>query len=303
MKLYVLWAPVLCAIILTIPAVSRAQEPKAANSAAKLEAPSTAIDRPRSAIEVVEAEREGERDRIETDRDSFTPAVTTVGKNRFVLEAAYSFVDQRSVAETHSYPEFLLRYGLTRRVELRLGWNLVVGGAGNTTSGSGGFSLEEEGNAKIERETVILYGLKVFLLDQNGLIPESSVVLVARTPTSGLDTDTHFIGTWVIGWNIGSRWKLDAAMRYATASEEKDRFGIWSPSAVVKFEVAERWNAHIEYFGFKSAGKAENLDRHYVSPGLHYLVTDNFEVGVRFGWGLNDQSSRFFTNAGLGWRF
>jgi hypothetical protein len=36
---------------------------------------------------------------------------------------------------------------------------------------------------------------------------------------------------------------------------------------------------------------------------VHYLVTPDLEVGVRVGWGLNDQSARFFSNAGFGWRF
>ncbi len=38
-------------------------------------------------------------------------------------------------------------------------------------------------------------------------------------------------------------------------------------------------------------------------PGVHYLITPNLEVGVRVGWGLNDQSARFFANAGVGVRF
>ena len=42
---------------------------------------------------------------------------------------------------------------------------------------------------------------------------------------------------------------------------------------------------------------------HYISPGLHYLVNHDLEVGFRVGWGLNDPSARFFVNAGVGWRF
>jgi hypothetical protein len=40
-----------------------------------------------------------------------------------------------------------------------------------------------------------------------------------------------------------------------------------------------------------------------LSPGAHYLVTPDLGVGVRVGWGLNDQSVRFFANAGFGWRY
>jgi hypothetical protein len=69
-------------------------------------------------------------DAIETDRDSFTSATTTVGRGRLVIESAYSFLDNRGVKETHSFPELLGRYGLTERLELRLGWNYEVGGGG-----------------------------------------------------------------------------------------------------------------------------------------------------------------------------
>lgn len=47
----------------------------------------------------------GEEDEIETDCDSFTPATSPAGKGRVIVESAYSFIDNRSVPETHSYPE------------------------------------------------------------------------------------------------------------------------------------------------------------------------------------------------------
>src|SRR5262245_36977286 len=73
------------------------------------------------------ARAERRRDEIETDRDSFTPATTTAGRNRLIVESAYSFLDNRAVKETHSFPELILRYGLSERLELRLGWNYEVG--------------------------------------------------------------------------------------------------------------------------------------------------------------------------------
>jgi hypothetical protein len=75
------------------------------------------------------------------------------------------------------------------------------------------------------------------------------------------------------------------------------------PSVVLRVPLGEQFNVHAEYFGNFSTGKAEAFTRHYFSPGIHYLITPNLEVGVRVGWGLNDQSPRFFANAGFGWRF
>jgi hypothetical protein len=74
-----------------------------------------------------EADEAVEDSEIETDRDSFTPATSVVGRKRLVVESAYSFIDNRGVPETHSLPEIVARYGIADNVELRLGVNYEVG--------------------------------------------------------------------------------------------------------------------------------------------------------------------------------
>src|SRR5215831_18645405 len=102
--------------------------------------------------------REGE---IETDRDSFTPATTTAGRGRLIFESAYSFLDNRAVKETHSFPETVFRYGLTDRLELRLGWNYEVGGAGNDASGADVSEEDLPVGKRLERESNLAYGVKL----------------------------------------------------------------------------------------------------------------------------------------------
>jgi hypothetical protein len=242
-------------------------------------------------------------DAIETDRDSFTPATTTTGRGRLIVESAYSFLDNRGLKETHSFPELLFRYGLTDRVEWRLGWNYEVGGAGNEISGGDVGEDDLPLVSGLERESRLAYGLKCQVNDQKEWVPRSAVILQGFTPTSGLATDTQFAGTYVLGWESPKRWQLDGAIRYVTGSTEEDRFDSWAPSVVLKVPMWERLNVHAEYFGIFSTGKAEEFTRHFFSPGVHYLITPDLEVGVRVGWGLNDQSARFFSNIGVGWRF
>jgi hypothetical protein len=242
-------------------------------------------------------------DPIETDRDSFTPATTTVAAGRWIFESAYSFVDNRHVKETHSYPETLLRYGLAERFELRLGWNYEVGGGSSDVSGVdvGESELFDEG--RLEQEGTLSYGAKVRLTDQGPWLPGTSVILQGQTPTSGAENDSQLVATIVWGWELPNCWQLDGSIRYATASEEEDEFNLWAPSVVLKAPVGERVNVHAEYFCIRSSGAAEDATRGYFSPGIHYLLTPDLEVGVRLGWGLNDSSARFFTNVGVGWRF
>lgn len=241
-------------------------------------------------------------DHIETDRDSFTPSTRTVERDRWIVESSYSFVDNRLKDATHSFPELLLRYGLTKRIELRLGDNYEVGGEGADVSGAGGTEALE-GAGGLVRESQLLYGLKLRLTEQDHWRPESSLILQGHTPTSGSDPATAVSVGYVFGWELPDDWKLDSALRFGADSAAHDRFEQWSPSVVLRKSLGERWNVHAEYFGHFSQNKQHGFVHHAFSPGVHYLITPNVEIGVRVGWGLNDQTARFFSNAGLGWRF
>lgn len=248
-------------------------------------------------------EEEGEEDEIETDRDSFTPATSVVGRGYSVIETAYTFIDNRGVKETHSFPELVARFGVSENVELRLGWNYEVGGAGNPVSGNVPDDFEEEGAAALEKESRLLYGGKFQLTQQCGWTPRSALIVQGFTPTSGEVNDSNLSAAYVGGWRFFEGWEWDSALRYSTSSAEEDHFNVWAPSTVLKVPVGERWKAHVEYFGIFTAGREAESVQHFFSPGAHYLITPNVEVGVRVGWGLNDQSPNFFTNFGGGFRF
>jgi hypothetical protein len=247
--------------------------------------------------------REDGSGEIETDRDSFTPATSTAGRGRLIIESAYSFLEHSGNQETHSFPELLLRYGVTERVELRLGWNYEIGKAGNDVSGSDAGGEDVFGGARLERLSRFSYGVKVQVTEQDRYLPRSVVIVQAATPTTGVETATQLAVTYAAGWEFANSWRLDTSMRWIGASDAGDRFNEWAPSAVLRVPLGERWAAHAEYFGIVTSGKERNTTRHYVSPGLHCLLTPDLEVGVRLGWGLNDQSDRFFVNAGFGWQY
>jgi hypothetical protein len=242
-------------------------------------------------------------DPIETDRDSFTPATTIAGPERWIVESAYTFLDHRREKDAHSVPELLVRYGLTDVFELRLGWNYEVGDAGNDISGLDGFDETPSRTATLERESRVAYGLKAAITDQIDWIPRSAVLLHGFTPTSGESSQSQFAAAYVFGWELARGWQLDSALRYAAGGTSDDRSNGWAPSVVLKAPLGERVNVHAEYFGIFSDGRADEFSRQYFSPCVHYLITPDLELGMRLGWGLSDDSSRFFSNVGLGWRF
>lgn len=247
------------------------------------------------------AERGGRREReLETDRDAFTPYGSTVGARTFVYESSYSFIDNRTVAETHSFPESLLRYGIGERIELRLGWNYEVGGAGDVVSGN---EAGEGGEGGLERETQLLYGFKTTLIEQRGWLPRSAVIVQGYTPTSGEAPATDFSLGYTGGWALSEKLRLDGSLRYGTEHAAHDAFNLWAPSVVLRATITERWHAHVEYFGIYSDGAPSEFSRALFSPGANYLLTENLELGARVGWGLTDDAPNFFSNVGVGWRF
>lgn len=247
-------------------------------------------------------ESEGEdEDKLETDRDSFTPATTVMKRGEVLFESSYSMLDLRGRPDSHSFPEILTRIGVTDRIEFRLGWNYEAGGGGSISSSD--LIGEEEDAGGIEEEASILYGLKVAVTEQNDWLPRSAFIVQGSTPTAGPDNHSLLNLGYVAGWELPNRWMLDFAVRYLVLAEEDDHYNEWAPSAVLKIPVGERWNVHAEYFGLFTQNREEPLTPQYFSPGVHYYVTNDCEIGVRVGWGLNEDAANFFSNIGIGIRF
>ncbi|MGD9633825.1 MAG: transporter [Pirellulales bacterium] len=237
---------------------------------------------------------------LETDRDAFTPAISTVGTSVLVVETAYTFIDNRDARDTHSFPELLLRYGISDRIELRFGANYEVGGENAVTGIEDGQPIVE---SEIERESRVFYGAKAQISEQEGWLPESIFIAQGFTPTSGVSTATQFVGTYAWGWKFVEDIRWDSSIRYGTANEDGTEFHQWAPSTVLRVPFDERWNAHIEYFAIATDGLEDELTQGYISPGMHCLVTPNLELGARMGWGTTDDSANYFVNAGAGLRF
>lgn len=238
---------------------------------------------------------------LETDRETFTPATSTTGKDLCILESSYSFIDNRDAPDTNSWPELLVRYGIAERIELRVGWNYEVGGGGNVVSSLE--SSEGVGGTTVTSESRVLYGFKAETTEQQGWIPRSCLIMEGFTPTSGRDPASQPVATYAFGWQFPNLWRWDTAMRYAQGFEPGDAFNKWAPSTVLRIPITEDFQVHAGYFGTFTQGREIEKSRAFLSPGAHYNFTPNFELGLRIGWGITPDAANFFVNTGIGWRF
>ena len=256
------------------------------------------LTRPVPELEV-EATNERDDNELRTDRDAYTIVPTTVRPGQSIIESSYSYIDNPGFPSTHSFPELLVRVGLTERAELRLGWNYDVGGSSEATDVSSEFDFASPTDVNGN----FLFGVKLRLLDGEGWRPATSMALVGITPTSGGDNTTDPAVDTVFEWKLRNDWLLGVGMRYAVLTEPGEYYNQWSPSAVLRIPFGERWNAHAEYFGVTTDGNDRDANQQYFSPGGHFEVTENFEIGLRFIIGLTPTADSFVANTGIGLRF
>jgi hypothetical protein len=244
-----------------------------------------------------------------TDRDAFTPCTHTIPAGSLLMEASSVYIDNRSGLPTNNYPEWLLRIGATERFEWRFGVNYGVGSQGTIVT-----SVEVgEGTLDGSRlyETSVLYGFKLAMSDQDDWLPETCFIMEGTTPVEGDVFGTVPVGTGAAGWELPVRfplrrsepWRLDVAVRYAYSEGLEGWFSRWTPSTVLRMPVTERWELHAEWFGSYPVGAPGRSGEPFFSPGTHVMLTKNFELGVRVGWGLTAEMAPFFCDAGCGWRW
>ncbi len=242
-----------------------------------------------------------------TDRPDFTESTVTVPAGRMQLEAGYTYTyDSGDGVRTqdHTNPEVLLRVGLADDVELRLGW-------------TGWSHVEEvfrERNAAGRRVKVrdrddggndMNIGLKFHLIDQDGWVPDFGIIVDADVPTgAGGQTSGDFDPAVKFLWayDLTDDLSLAGNVNFAAPTSETGRFFQASTSLSLAASLTEKLGGYVEYFGFFRNERGQG-DAQHLNGGFTYLITNNFQVDIRVGMGLNDEADDFFTGVGFSWRF
>ena len=226
-------------------------------------------------------DREAEEEsRVDADRPHLPEASTTVGKGRLVLESGYTFSEKGS-AQTHSYPETILRAGaFSDWFELRIGQSFVTqdGSVSNT-----------------------YLGVKLALTEQFGYLPQVAII-----PQMTIATESHseVDGRVLPGLNVDCSWEViknrfDIELLIATnrVREDTRRTDLEIATGLTAavnlrpdLEIFAEWDAFYPVHG---------QDRQEAVGGLVYFITKNMAVDIRAGIGLNTQAPDFLAGTGF----
>lgn len=233
---------------------------------------------------------------IVTDRPDFTESTVTVPDGRFQIEAGYTYLSLGEFT-THQIGEALLRYGLIPGLELRAELPSFYSMSGEV---GGPLDLEVDesgiGDAGL--------GMKLGLYEAGMAegIPSVSILLGTSVPTG--DDDFGSDG-WepeavlALGWEFAPRLELGANVGYAQrALGDDDNFDEFLASIALAAPFTSRLGGFVEYFAIRP--DLDGADEDYIDGGVTFLVTPDFQLDARIGFGVGDTEDAMFFGVGLG---
>lgn len=242
-----------------------------------------------------------------TDRPDATESTDAVPWGHTQIELGWTFTYDREHDERtrdHVLPELLMRIGLAENLELRLGWEGVAlqAEAHEERSDQGRrFTAESHETSATDMEVAF----KIKLADQEGLLPHFGAIAGLSLPTGGHavtsgDVDPSVVLLWA--YDVTDWFAVAGNILLGTPTSEDGRFFQTGATLSTAFALTDELGMYTEYFGFYPSDRGSDCE-HSLNGGFTYLITDNVQVDVRVGFGLNEQAPDFFTGTGLAIRF
>ena len=106
-----------------------------------------------------------------------------------------------------------------------------------------------------------------------------------------------------MGAELDERFGLDANLGFAGPTQGVDDSGRVfevDPSVSLEGSLTSRLSAFVEYFSTIRASGEE--DEHGMDGGFTYLLSDDLQIDLSAGAGLNRATPDFFVGFGIAWR-
>jgi hypothetical protein len=217
---------------------------------------------------------------IVTDRPDQTESSTTIPLKSFQFESGlllgnYNFAE--SSQQLLLIPTALFRYGLGKKIELRLVEQLV--NIKNEPSAGENFGLSD-----------LEFGAKIQILKNPSINTEIAFISHLVFPTGEISVTDGHLGTvnkLAISHGITDFLDLGYNVGYNYYGVEK---GYFTYSVALGLGITERFGAYFETFGEVVEFKdwISNFD-----SGITFLIKENIQLDFSFGLGLNQKMNYF----------
>jgi len=232
---------------------------------------------------------------IITDRPDQTESTAIVPVNMLQIETGFvSQQDETDIAEISgaTYNGTLLRYGLFKRAELRIGMDYLRESVRMKRTGR---TMETRGFSPLYT------GLKVKITEEKGLLPDMALLASLTWPGAASDDfQTPYIApalrlafahtlseTLSVGYNLGAEWDgISPAVSYYY-------------SLALGMGLTEKIGAFLESYG---SMYEEAKPEHKADAGFTWMLRKNLQLDVSGGIGLSEIAPDHFLSFGLSFR-
>jgi hypothetical protein len=219
---------------------------------------------------------------IVTDRPDITESSLVVPAGTMNIENGFAWTRDHGRALL-DVSESLIRLGLGKRTELRLGVPSFFHDVGGPESPSG------FGDSSL--------GVK----EQIGPLPgeiELAVIVAVTFPTGSNALSTHGFDPFIkFPWSreLKHGWSFGGMQSLFYQTENLRRNPIWEPTFYLERKITQSSEGFVEYGGdFPRAGGA----RQVIHFGSSYRPTPKQQIDFHFGFGLTSAAPKYFVAAG-----
>lgn len=251
---------------------------------------------------------------ISTDRPDRTESAETMGKNKFQIEVGieYGSIKNKNTevvmqngniiegdlkVSTLTAPTTLFRYGLTDKIELRLGldFDAAFSRFGDIDS------LSENSKLSLNAPQI---GAKFSIFKGQKWQPDFSIITKLTLPNIGGESkqEEHVIPELVFAFGNEINSTFSLGYNIGLTADYKFNVTDLSYSASLGINLNEKTGSFVEIFGNTPDAKFKEFTNS-VDGGFTYLVKSNFQVDVYGGLGLSTEANDFFLGTGFGYRF
>ena len=241
------------------------------------------------------------------ERPGFGDSTEIVPRGHVQFETGYTLTldkENRVKTRSHNTPELLSRFGLIDNLELQMFWSGYTwqnDRVREETDRGREFTSEDW----MQGSSDLFIAMKTKLLKQDGLIPTLSILSGVSVPSGSapfssgdVDPETRLI--W--GYGLDETFSIGGNVNLAVPTEGDERFFQTAASISLGAVLTDRLSGFIEYFGIYPNTKNSDC-AHSVDGGFTYLLTDNVQLDISTGVGLNEEAPDFFVGAGIAVRF
>jgi len=218
--------------------------------------------------------------------------ITNIAAGRAQLEGGYAFVYNNTGGvrtQQHAVPDLLLRFGLTDRLEMRVGW-------------PGYFATRQDGLPVDDLSDDVLdpnVGLMLDLWPQHGILPQTAVLSAVPMTLrgdpfalEGLQPLTQLL----YRWRLTDRLAFGGTTGFALFKVSGDSFIQLQQTASLDCVLTNRLGTFAEWEMLVDHGSVDDGSQHMLGGGVSYLLTERLQLTWRAALGLNDRAPDFLTD-------